>query len=82
MRKVICLVLSIVMALSAVPVFAADNVVKLTGERIAIDEDTLSTVWEDQTGGTLVWDRQEHLPLTVFIMMSQSWTETMESLFR
>lgn len=58
MRKVICLVLSIVMALSAVPVFAADNVVKLTGERIAIDEDTLSTVWEDQTGGTLVWDKE------------------------
>lgn len=58
MKRIICLILSIVIAFSAVPAMAADNTVKLTGERIAIEDDTPSTVWADQKGGTLVWNKE------------------------
>ena len=58
MKKIICLILSIILLLPAVPVLAEDNVVKLTGEGIFIDNDTESTVWADQTGGTLVWNKE------------------------
>ena len=58
MKRIICLILSIVIVLSAVPAMAADNTVKLTGERIAIEDDTPSTVWADQKGGTLVWNKE------------------------
>lgn len=58
MKRIICLILSIIIVLSAVPVLAADNTVKLTGEGIIIDTDTESTVWADQKGGTLVWDKE------------------------
>lgn len=40
MKGIICLMLSIVIVLSAVPAMAADNTVKLTGEGIFIDNDT------------------------------------------
>ena len=58
MKRIICLILSIVIVFSAVPAMAADNTVKLTGERIAIEDDTPSTVWADQKGGTLVWNKE------------------------
>ena len=58
MKRIICLMLSIVIVLSDVPAMAADNTVKLTGEGIFIDNDTESTVWADQKGGKLVWDKE------------------------
>lgn len=58
MKKIICLILSIILLLPAVPVLAEDNVVKLTGEGIIIDSGTESTVWADQKGGTLVWNKE------------------------
>ena len=58
MKRIICLVLSIVIVLSAVPAMAADNTVKLTGEGIFVDNDTESTVWADKNGGTLVWNKE------------------------
>lgn len=58
MKRIICLMLSIVIVLSAVPAMAADNTVKLTGEGIFIDNDTESTVWADKNGGTLVWNKE------------------------
>ena len=56
MKRIICLMLSIVIVLSAVPAMAADNTVKLTGEGIFIDNDTESTVWDDQKGGAVISD--------------------------
>lgn len=58
MKRIICLILSIVIVLSAVPAMAADNTVKLNGEGIFIDSNTESTVWVDQKGGTLVWNKE------------------------
>lgn len=58
MRKLISVLLSAALVLSAVPALAAENTVKLTGEGILIDNDTESTVWVDQNGGTLVWDKE------------------------
>ena len=57
MRKLICVLLAAVLILGSVPAWAAENRVKLTGEWIYIDENTESTVWVDQKGGTLVWDK-------------------------
>ena len=51
MRKLICVLLCAAMIFGAVPAWAADNTVKLTGEGIFIDSDTESTVWVDQKGG-------------------------------
>lgn len=56
MKRIICLMLSIVIVLSDVPAMAADNTVKLTGEGIFIDNDTESTVWADQKGGAVISD--------------------------
>ena len=58
MKRIICLMFRIVIVLSAVPAMAADNTVKLTGEGIFIYNDTESTVWADQKGGKLVWDKE------------------------
>lgn len=57
MRKLICVLLAAVLILGSVPAWAAENRVNLTGEGIIIDADTESTVWVDQKGGTLVWDK-------------------------
>ena len=56
-EKIIYLILGIAIVLSAVPALAADNAVKPNGERIDIGSTTPSTVWVDQTGGTLAWDK-------------------------
>ena len=58
MRKLICVLLAAVLILGSVPAWAAENRVELTGEWIYIDENTESTVWVDQKGGTLVWDKE------------------------
>lgn len=58
MRKLICVLLAAVLILGSVPAWAAENRVNLTGEWIYIDENTESTVWVDQKGGTLVWDKE------------------------
>ena len=58
MRKLICVLLAAVLILGSVPAWAAENRVKLTGKWIYIDENTESTVWVDQKGGTLVWDKE------------------------
>lgn len=58
MRKLICVLLAAVLILGSVPSWAAENRVNLTGKWIYIDENTESTVWVDQNGGTLVWDKE------------------------
>ena len=58
MRKLLCVLLAAVLILGSVPSWAAENRVNLTGKWIYIDENTESTVWVDQNGGTLVWDKE------------------------
>ena len=58
MKKIIFILLSTLLILGSVPAWAAENRVELTGEWIYIDENTESTVWVDQKGGTLVWDKE------------------------
>lgn len=57
MRKCFCALLCMVLIFGTLPALAAENAVTLDGGGIVIDADTLSTVWTDQTGGTLTWNK-------------------------
>ena len=46
-----------VLIFGTLPALAAENTINLTGGGIVIDADTPSTVWTDQTGGTLTWNK-------------------------
>ena len=78
MKRIICLMLSIVIVLSAVPAMAADNTLKLTGEGIFIDNDTESTVWADQNGGAVISDHHIQFVTASGIMRSYGTLKAVE----
>ena len=57
MQKWICVLLSLLLVFGNVSVFAADKTVNLTGGEIVVDDSTQSTVWSDQKGGTLTYNK-------------------------